>query len=95
MTACACPRSRSTGRPGDGIVRVGRETRGRKGAGVTVIAGLALPVDELRELAGRLKRLCGAGGTVRDGTLEIQGDHRDAVVRELTRLGWKVKRAGG
>ena len=78
----------------DGVVRVGRETKGRKGAGVTVLIGLGLPARELANLASRLKKRCGSGGTVKDGVIEIQGDHRDTVVAELTKLGWKAKRAG-
>jgi translation initiation factor 1 len=80
---------------GNGIVRVGRETKGRKGAGVTVITGVPLAGDELAALAGQLKRLCGAGGTVHNGTIEIQGDHRDRVIAALTRPGWTIKRVGG
>jgi len=78
----------------DGIVRVGRETKGRKGAGVTVVTGLGLPAGELAALASQLKKRCGSGGTVKDGVIEIQGDHRDTIVAELTKLGWKSKRAG-
>lgn len=78
----------------DGVVRVGRETRGRKGSGVTVVTGLGLPPAELADLASRLKRRCGSGGTVKAGVIEIQGEHRDVVVAELTRLGWRAKRAG-
>lgn len=90
---CTC---RRTAAPvGDGNVRVGRETKGRKGSGVTVVTGVPLGGAELDELASRLKRKCGSGGTVKDGTIEIQGDHRDAIVAELSKLGWKVKRAGG
>ena len=85
-----------TRRPrGDGIVRVGRQTKGRKGSGVTTVSGLPLPVDQLRDLAAQLKRQCGAGGGVKDGLIEIQGDHRDLLVAALTRLGYTVKRAGG
>ena len=80
---------------GDGVVRVGRETKGRKGKGVTVITGLPLAHDELARLATRLKKRCGSGGTVRDGVIEIQGDHRDLLVTELDGLGYRVKRAGG
>ena len=80
---------------GDGVVRVGRETKGRKGKGVTVITGLPLADDELARLATRLKKRCGSGGTVRDGLIEIQGDHRDLLVTELDGLGYRVKRAGG
>ncbi len=76
-------------------MRVARETKGRKGKGVTVVTGLGLPPDRLRTLAQRLKRICGSGGTVKDGTIEIQGDHRDRVVDELTRAGFLSKRAGG
>ncbi len=76
-------------------MRVARETKGRKGKGVTVVTGLGLPAEELKELAARLKRICGSGGTVKDGAIEIQGDHRDRVVEELTRAGYAAKRAGG
>ena len=88
---CTC-RAAKTPPQGDGIVRVGRETKGRKGKGVT---GLPLARDALRELAGDLKRSCGSGGTLRDGVIEIQGDHRDRLVEELQRRGHRVKRAGG
>lgn len=76
-------------------VRVGREVAGRSGKGVSVISGLPLAVPDLEALAGRLKRLCGAGGAVRDGVIEIQGEHRDRLVAELQRLGYDAKRAGG
>jgi len=76
-------------------VRVGRETQGRKGKGVTVITGVPLAGDALEDLATRLKKRCGSGGTVHQGVIEIQGDHRDALVAELARLGYTVKRAGG
>jgi translation initiation factor 1 len=78
-----------------GAVRVGRQTQGRAGKAVTVIGGLGLALPELTALAGELKRLCGSGGTVRDGTIEIQGEHRDRLVAELTRRGFKARRAGG
>lgn len=76
-------------------VRVGREVAGRGGKGVTVISGLVLPAAELDALAGDLKRACGAGGAVRDGKIEIQGEHRDRLVAELARRGYAAKRAGG
>jgi translation initiation factor 1 len=76
-------------------VRVGRETKGRAGKGVTVITGLPLRGDQLEALASQLKRRCGSGGTVKAGTIEIQGDHRDTLVTELTRLGFSAKRSGG
>jgi len=76
-------------------VRVGREVAGRAGKGVSVISGLPLAAADLEALAGRLKRLCGAGGAVRDGVIEIQGEHRDRLVAELSRLGYDAKRSGG
>ena len=91
---CAC--RKPDGRPArDRTVRVSRETAGRKGKGVSVISGLPLGPAELEGLAGELKRRCGSGGTVRDGRIEIQGDHRDLLLAELTRRGYQVKRAGG
>jgi len=100
MTECRCKRSRpaqsvAAAPKGDGIVRVGRETKGRKGKGVTVVTGVPLAGDALEELATRLKKRCGSGGTVDAGTIEIQGDHRDTLVAELGRLGYAVKRSGG
>jgi translation initiation factor 1 len=76
-------------------VRVSREVAGRGGKGVSVIRGLPLERQALEELATRLKRLCGAGGAVRDGAIEIQGEQRDRLVAELTKLGYEAKRAGG
>jgi translation initiation factor 1 len=76
-------------------VRVGRETKGRRGKGVSLITGLDLPAADLLLLAAQLKKKCGSGGTVRDGVIETQGDHRDLLVRELEALGWKAKRSGG
>ena len=76
-------------------VRVGRETAGRAGKGVSVVSGLPLGASELEQLAGRLKRLCGAGGAVKDRVIEIQGDHRDRIVAELCKLGYEAKRSGG
>lgn len=80
---------------GDGIVRVGRETKGRKGKGVTLVTGVSLPVDELKLLAKELKQKCGTGGTLKDGVIEIQGDHRDTLIELLKTKGWTVKKAGG
>lgn len=84
------PATRATAR-----VRVGREVAGRAGKGVTVVSGLTLDAAQLEELATRLKRLCGAGGAVKNGRIEIQGEHRDRLVAELCRLGFEAKRAGG
>lgn len=85
----------ATARSGPVPVRVGREVAGRSGKGVSVIQGLPLGASELEELATRLKRLCGAGGAVKDGIIEIQGDHRDRLVAELRKLGYDAKRSGG
>jgi translation initiation factor 1 len=76
-------------------VRVGRQVAGRSGKGVTVISGLPFDETQLEELATRLKKLCGAGGAVKNGTIEIQGEHRDRLVAELCRLGLEAKRSGG
>lgn len=80
---------------GDGNVRVRRETNGRGGKTVTTISGLALNQVELQAILKEFKRVCGAGGAIKDGTLEIQGDHCDLVLRELDRRGIRAKRAGG
>ena len=80
---------------GDGIVRINRETKGRKGKGVCLITGLDLPDAELKKLAKRLKQLCGTGGAVKDGVIEIQGDARDKLKAELEKQGHSVKLAGG
>jgi predicted translation initiation factor SUI1 len=77
------------------LVRVGRETKGRRGKGVTLVSDVPLDEAGVRELAARLKERCGTGGTVRDGVIEIQGDQRERVVAELERLGYRVKRVGG
>jgi len=93
---CVCRRSDGRpARPDAGAVRVARETQGRAGRGVTVIHGLNQDAAGLEQLAGELKRRCGSGGTVRDGVIEIQGEHRDTLVAELTRRGYTAKRAGG
>lgn len=79
----------------DGIVRIRRETKGRKGKGVTTIDGLALGPDELKVLARHLKQLCGSGGSIKQGIIEIQGDHLKIVQAELAKMGYIVKLAGG
>ncbi len=89
------PNGLAAGAPAKSRVRVGRETAGRSGKGVTVVTGLAMPHPELEALGTRLKKLCGAGGAVRDGIIEIQGDHRDRLVQELLKLGFEAKRSGG
>ena len=95
---CHCRKQASPAapaRPADGIVRVGRETKGRKGSGVTLISGLPGGEENLKKLAAELKKKCGAGGAIKDGVIEIQGDHRDRLLDELQKLGYKVKRCGG
>ncbi|MGM0480951.1 MAG: stress response translation initiation inhibitor YciH [Pseudomonadota bacterium] len=79
----------------DGIVRLQRQTKGRKGKGVTLITGLAKPEKELKVIAKQLKQYCGVGGAVKDHNIEIQGDQRDAAERWLVKQGYRVKRAGG
>ena len=76
-------------------VRVGREVAGRGGKAVSVISGLVLDEAAMAQLATRLKKLCGAGGAVKDGSIEIQGDHRDRLVAELLKLGYPARRSGG
>lgn len=80
---------------GDGIVRVRRETKGRKGKGVTLIDGVLLKSSELKQLAKELKTRCGSGGTVKNGVIEIQGDFRDLLIDTLTQKGYTVKKSGG
>lgn len=91
---CAC-RKRRGDDSGDGIVRIRRETRGRGGKTVTVILGVPLDEQGIRNLSGELKRRCGTGGTVKDGAIEIQGDHCDLLAADLRTRGFRVKRAGG
>jgi translation initiation factor 1 len=99
--SCRRPREDCTcARPGapakrKGVVRVGRETQGRRGKGVTVVHGLALGPVELAALAKELKARCGSGGTVKAGVIEIQGEHRDRIVAELESRGYTVRRSGG
>ena len=76
-------------------MRVGRATQGKKGKGVTTITGAPLPPAALSALAKELKQACGSGGTVKQGVIEIQGEHRDRLVELLRAKGWTVKRAGG
>jgi translation initiation factor 1 len=80
---------------GDGVVRVNRETQGRGGKAVTVVRGLGLEADALVAMGKRLKAACGAGGTAKDGVLEVQGDHVDKVIAWLQKEGRVVKRSGG
>ncbi len=90
---CRCRKPATAGK-GDGIVRVQRETKGRKGKGVTLITGLGLDPEELKILAKELKQRCGTGGTIKDGVIEIQGDQRDLLLELLQQRGFKAKKAG-
>jgi translation initiation factor 1 len=93
---CVCKTSTGQPRPApSGPVRVARHTQGRGGKAVTLITGLPLDQPQLEVLAAELKRRCGSGGTVKQGVIEIQGEHRDTVVGELNRRGFAAKRAGG
>ena len=79
----------------DGIIRVQREVKGRKGKTVTTVSGFLLDDDELKLVTAQLKRKCGTGGSVKDGIIIIQGDHRDALLSELKKQGYTAKLAGG
>ena len=92
---CRCSQSTQPIRKSDGIVRVTRDRKQRRGKTVTVIDGVMGSEAELSTLAQQLKKLCGSGGTVKDRNIEIQGDHCDKVMAKLSEMGYKVKRAGG
>ncbi|MBU2878076.1 MULTISPECIES: stress response translation initiation inhibitor YciH [Alteromonadaceae] len=85
------PKSKNT----DGIVRIRRETKGRKGKGVTTIDGVDLPAEALKNLCSELKKSCGTGGAIKNGVIEIQGDNRDKIKLLLEKKGLTVKLAGG
>ena len=100
--ACACRKKKAVkvgqppaAYPKDGIVRIRREVKGRKGKTVTMVFGIPLENGELQDFAKTLKRRCGAGGFVRDGIVMIQGDHRETLLEELTKHGYRAKPAGG
>lgn len=92
---CACKSQQATQPLGDGKVRVTRETSGRGGKAVTVVRGLPLDAAALTQLGKQLKAACGSGGTVKDGVIEVQGDHADKVLALLQAQGYAAKRAGG
>ncbi|MGH2604672.1 MAG: translation initiation factor, partial [Dehalococcoidia bacterium] len=81
--------------PEDGVVRIFRERGGRGGKVVTVVRGLPVRGPALEQIAGELKRLCGAGGAVKERVVEVQGDHRERIAERLRSLGYTVKLAGG
>jgi translation initiation factor 1 len=95
VTQCSCKKASRPAGSGDGVVRIQRDSKGRKGKTVTLVTGVPLEDPALRELLSELKRTCGTGGTLKEGVLEIQGDHRDTIFDELKRRGFKVKKVGG
>ncbi len=95
LKKCQCKTSEEVP-AGDGIIRIQRQTKGKKGGGVTIITGLPLQEKELKKYAKKLKQKCGCGGTVKNGVIEIQGDHRQILLDELQcNPEWQVKLAGG
>lgn len=97
IAECECAERAETERLAalDGVVRIRRETSGRKGKGVTTVSGVPLANPELKTLAKALKKRCGTGGAVKEGVIEFQGDHRETLQRELQARGYTVKLAGG
>jgi translation initiation factor 1 len=93
LLACICKAKAAT--PGDGVVRVSRQAKGRGGKTVTLIKGLALDTAALALLGKQLRTSCGSGGTVKDGVIEVQGDHCELVMAVLEKHGHHPKRAGG
>jgi translation initiation factor 1 len=94
VAQCAC-RSKAPPPATDGVVRVSRETKGRGGKGVTVIKGVPLDGAALLSLGKQLRTTCGTGGTVKDGAIELQGDHCERAIAALKAQGWQVRRSGG
>ncbi|MDB5884278.1 MAG: hypothetical protein JWR74_449 [Polaromonas sp.] len=94
VSACICKQAKSQP-TSDGVARVSRSTKGRGGKTVTLVAGLALGEVALAQLGKQLKAACGSGGTVKDGVIEVQGDHCEQVMQALGKQGFTVKRAGG
>ena len=98
VSECTCKKEKprfQTNIKYDGIIRVQREVKGRKGKTVTTVSAFQLADDELKNLATQLKRRCGTGGSVKDGIIIIQGDHRDTLITELKIRGFKAKISGG
>ena len=98
LSKCTCQKKKSKSQTNiklDGIIRVRREVKGRKGKTVTTVSGFQLADDELKNLATQLKRRCGTGGSVKDGVIIIQGDHRDTLITELKNRAFKAKITGG
>ena len=93
-TACVCKQLKALA-PSDGVARVSRTSKGRGGKTVTLVSGLSLDEAALVQLGKILKAACGSGGTVKDGVIEVQGDHCDQVMQALSKQGFSAKRAGG
>ena len=94
VARCACHLKKLVPK-GDGVVRVSRDTKGRGGKTVTVVTGLPLTADPLAAVAKHLRSACGAGGTVKGATVEVQGDHVDTLLAALQKLGYAAKKSGG
>lgn len=94
LADCACKAAARARPAGDGNVKVSRESKGRGGKTVTLVRGLPLDAEALAALGKQLRSACGSGGTVKDGVLEIQGDHCDRIMAELAKAGYKPKRVG-
>ncbi|MEO8155935.1 MAG: translation initiation factor Sui1 [Rhizobacter sp.] len=92
---CVCKQQASPAATGDGKLRVSRETKGRGGKAVTLVRGVPLDATALATLGKQLRTLCGSGGTVKDGVIELQGDHAERVIAALQAQGWTVVRTGG
>lgn len=101
VSFCKCKQKKEAtnksiaGLPEDGIIRISREIKGRKGKTVTVITGIPLDISELKKLTKKLKTICGSGGSIKEGAIVLQGDHRLAAMEEITKQGYRVKLAGG
>ena len=98
VSECSCKKKKSRSQTNikiDGIIRIQREVKGRRGKTVTTVSGFQMNADELETLATQIKRRCGTGGSVKDGVIIIQGDHRETLLFELKKQGFKVKLAGG
>ena len=95
LAQCACAAKAKAAVTGNGAVRVMRQSKGRGGKTVTLVKGLPLDGDALAALAKQLRTACGAGGTVKDGVIEVQGDHCETILAALIKQGYSAKQAGG
>lgn len=95
VAQCTCKASSNAAAAGDGNVRVSLQSKGRGGKSVTLVKGLALDPLALAVLGKQLRTACGSGGTVKDGVIEVQGDHCESILQTLLKLGHRAKRAGG